>query len=135
MCVGINRKHFECGHIKDFKVISECPFGVTSVGACRHNIQEVVYTSDILTPSLCRPCYILQEEFIYGMYQGEIDVLRQQIESVHKLMRTVPDMEERMLRALEIDLARYEDTLQEAISDRRGMLAKFRRSQGVWGDG
>ena len=131
MCQGYTRKHEECGHIKDFVVVIQCEaFSNNEPCPAQAVLFDLTYS-----PPLCRACYIKKEEFIFGLYEDEIGDLRRALDDIRSSLRRVEELRNGVRGRPEAELADLQQRLDDAIADRRGMLGKFRRSQGVWGDG
>ncbi|KAA6413650.1 MAG: hypothetical protein FRX48_02011 [Lasallia pustulata] len=132
MCQGYTRKHEECEHIKDFIAVVECEAFSENEPCADEDVRfNLVYKF----PSLCRACYMFQEEFIFRRYEDDIADLRRALDDTRSSLRRVEELEDTVREGLEAELVNLQLRLDDSIADRQGMLAKFRRSQGVWGDG
>lgn len=135
MCVGYNRRHAECRHIKDFIIVTACKDAVAYDNQCHGPTRTVAFTTDIISPGLCRACYIKEEVWIFELYAGEIDDLEKGMASIRNILRLSVQLNDETRRELEAELVHLQEGLDDSLADRNGMLVKFRKSQGVWGDG
>ncbi|KAI4123087.1 MAG: hypothetical protein LQ347_006284 [Umbilicaria vellea] len=135
MCVGYNRKHRECGHIRDFVIVAACKDAVAYENRCGGPIRTIIFTADIVFPGLCRACYVKEEVWIFELYAGEIADLKKAMASIRNIIRLTVALRDETRRELEAELVHLQEGLDDSLADRQGMLVKFRKSQGVWGDG
>lgn len=128
MCVGWLEKHHECGHIKEYHVISRCPTADGDV-----ECWTACWTVNIYKPSLCVQCYRRKERQICQVFDDQIQMMERRIES---LKQTLIGLESQTYRdATNSLLSDCEDELFGMMADRHQELSEFRDQQGVWGDG
>lgn len=135
MCLGYNRKHKECGHIKDFITVTACPDAIAYANRCNGPTRTVLFVANINSPALCRACYVKEESWIFELYAGEIADLRAAMANIRKNLQRAVEPTDEARREWEAELRHLQEGLDDSLADRNAMLVRFRRSQGVWGDG
>lgn len=136
MCLGYHRKHQECGHIKDFITVTACRDAIAYANHCNGPTRTIMFVANIDRPALCRACYVKEESWIFELYAGEIADLHATMAKIRNSLQLAVELHTDVARKeLEAELGVLQEGLDDALADRNGMLVKFRRSQGVWGDG
>ena len=76
-----------------------------------------------------------EEEFIFDLYAGEIEQIEKDMEQVRNVISLGLAGDDGTRRELEAEMVHLQEGLDDTCADRRGMLMRFRKSQGIWGDG
>ncbi|MCJ1424937.1 hypothetical protein MMC29_002825 [Sticta canariensis] len=133
MCIGLEKRHVQCGHLRSFTIKVACVYA-TETGIKCSKQQCPLVEGEIVSPPLCVICYRKTEKVICDEADEQRDQIKMRIESVQQELQD-PDLTpyERYMAQIQLN---DEMVLQTANRRERGlMLSDFRKSQGVWGDG
>lgn len=133
MCIGVEKRHFQCSHLKTFVIRKRCANADRTGNDCSKSQCSFV-EGEIESLPLCLRCYRATEQGICESTDKLLDEIKDHIFRTKRQLEN-PDltlMERGQLRDLliEVEALRVENRRMRAMA-----LSQFRNSQGVWGDG
>ena len=94
---------------------------------------KILFTREMLEPSLCPNCYRRREERIFSLSENTISWATHRISYLEELRKKATTDCERS--KIEDAIQEHKNVLEHEIEVRTKRLKEFRDSQGVWGDG
>lgn len=133
MCVGVERRHRQCGHLKSFVIRIRCANAERTGDDCRKSQCSLVEGETDFLP-LCLVCYRKEEKEMCEMADEVINETTELISRIKEQLEN-PDLNLTERGRLTNLLTRNENLQVENRRARALALSHFRNSQGVWGDG
>lgn len=137
MCVALEQRHFQCGHLKKVIITTQCDNALRSGKTCRKS-QCVLLEGETVSLPLCVICYRKTEKVICDEAD---EAIRRVTECADNFQRLLNDPDSTSSAQYQTgDLAVNAAELTHGVLDRirrerQFKLSEFRKSQGVWGDG
>ena len=94
---------------------------------------RVLFTREMLEPSLCPNCYRRREECIFNLFENKISWATHRITCLEGILKKAATGGERS--NIEDAIEEHKHALDHEIEVRTKRLKEFRDSQGIWGDG
>lgn len=133
MCLALEAKHIQCGHLDGFSIVSLCASARRMDSPCDKS--QCSIKTEISPPPLCASCYRRTEKEICDKADEARRDITHYLDNIKRELRenrNLDSLERRLLRALRDDAVNMQN---ENRAERALTLTEFRESQGVWGDG
>ena len=132
MCLAKEILYMEC-KCSGIEIVEDCE-NVRKGGVCDDDIGIILlFTREMLRPSLCPKCYRRREEQIFSLSEDKLSWAAFRLNHLEGILEKVTADDEQSNIKNEIEELKRSRDRESRLRTTR--LQAFRDSQGVWGDG